>query len=142
MAVTKKTTPEAQGEAPEAITPVVPVENIQDVVKNEEQSKDAPEAQGEAPEVNEVVSNIQPSVEITNEAKTIGENGGPASIVSVEFDIPESVSKAPKDAVIKVLIKYPENYKGNKFFKDGDIKHVIAVTAKIFIKKGIGTIIE
>lgn len=140
MAGKNKTTPEAQGEAQEVITPELPVDNTQDVVKNEEQLIEAPEANGEAPEVNEVVTNIQPSVDITEEAKTIGEYDGLVSTVSVEFDIP--VNTKDKDVTVKILIKYPEDYQGEKFHKDGELKDVSIDTAEIYIKKGIGTITE
>ena len=103
-------------------------------------NKTTPEAQGEAQEVNEMVNNIQPSVEITEEAKTIGENDGLISTVSVEFDIP--VNTKAKDVTVNILIKYPENYQGEKFHKDGVLKDVSIDTADIYIKKGIGTITE
>ena len=43
------------------------------------------------------------------------------------------------DRLVKVEISYPKDFKGTKYFKDGDIKEVSPETAELFIQKGIAT---
>lgn len=45
----------------------------------------------------------------------------------------------PGSPLVKVLIKYPADWKKDKFFKDGDIKEVSPETAATFVEIGIAT---
>lgn len=48
----------------------------------------------------------------------------------------------PGSPLVKVLIKYPDDWKKDKFFKDGDIKEVSPETAATFVEIGIATMIN
>lgn len=49
----------------------------------------------------------------------------------------------PSEGTVKVKIKYPEKYKGPKFFRDGDIKEVHQSVADQFVNKlKIGTLVK
>ena len=48
----------------------------------------------------------------------------------------------PGSPLVKVLIKYPADWKKDKFFKDGDIKEVSPETAATFVEIGIATIVD
>lgn len=50
--------------------------------------------------------------------------------------------ETPEQKRAKVQIKYPDNWKKEKFLKDGDIKHVAPETAAEFVRQKIGTIIQ
>jgi hypothetical protein len=45
----------------------------------------------------------------------------------------------PGSPLVKVLIKYPTDWKKDKFFKDGDIKEVSPEAAATFIEIGIAS---
>lgn len=44
--------------------------------------------------------------------------------------------------LVKVLIKYPADWKKDKFFKDGDIKEVSPEAAGTFVEIGIATMCD
>lgn len=44
--------------------------------------------------------------------------------------------------MVKVLIKYPEEYKRKKYFKDGQVVSASPETAAEFVKRGIATMTE
>lgn len=44
--------------------------------------------------------------------------------------------------LVKVLIKYPADWKKDKFFKDGDIKEVSPEAAATFVEIAIATIVD
>jgi hypothetical protein len=48
----------------------------------------------------------------------------------------------PGSPLVKVLIKYPSDWKKDKFFKDGDIKEVSPETAATFVEIGIATMVD
>ena len=54
-------------------------------------------------------------------------------------------SSATKDnhnnGLTKVVIKYPDDYKGAKHFKDGDEKYMSKESAALFVGRGIATIV-
>jgi hypothetical protein len=48
----------------------------------------------------------------------------------------------PGSPLVKVLIKYPADWKKDKFFKDGDVKEVSPETAATFVEIGIATMAD
>lgn len=48
----------------------------------------------------------------------------------------------PGSPLVKVLIKYPADWKKDKFFKDGDVKEVSPETAATFVEIGIATMVD
>jgi hypothetical protein len=57
---------------------------------------------------------------------------------SVVINMPAPVV-TPGSPLVKVLIKYPPDWKKDKFFKDGDIVEVSPESAATFVEKGIAT---
>ncbi len=61
--------------------------------------------------------------------------------LSVESSFITDTSEAGVDpSVVKVLIKYPDDYSGRKYFRNGQVVECSKETADIFIKKGIATL--
>ena len=75
------------------------------------------------------------TTEVIADKKLPEENPG---VVEVNFLTPYPEVKEDK-SLVKVQIGYPENYKGKKFFTDGDIKGVSRQVADQFIELGIAT---
>lgn len=48
----------------------------------------------------------------------------------------------PGSPLVKVLIKYPADWKKDKFFKDGDVKEVSPEAAATFVEIGIATMYD
>jgi hypothetical protein len=46
------------------------------------------------------------------------------------------------NGLTKIKISYPKDFKGNKFYQDGDEKFVSAESAKQFVELGIATIMK
>jgi hypothetical protein len=63
------------------------------------------------------------------------------TVSKVEVNVPAHVV-TPGSPLVKVLIKYPDEWKKDKFFKDGDIKEVSPETAATFVEIGIATMVE
>jgi len=57
----------------------------------------------------------------------------------VEINMP-AYNVSSDTSLVKVLIKYPIDWKKDKFFKDGDIKEVSPETAATFMEIGIATL--
>ena len=72
-----------------------------------------------------------------NDIMTIGEDNTPANVTSVSLEINQKEVTQKDDSVVAIVIGYPEDYKGDKFFKDGDEREVAISIAEQFVKKGI-----
>jgi hypothetical protein len=65
------------------------------------------------------------------------------STVTVEMDTHQTGhTRASLSKIVKVLIKYPQDFMGVKYFTDGEVKEVSVETADIFIEKGIATLVN
>lgn len=62
-----------------------------------------------------------------------------AKYVSVELAIEQLLTV--KSEIVKVLIKYPEDWNKQKFFTDGETRDVHKNNAEIFIRQGIATLV-
>lgn len=63
------------------------------------------------------------------------------TVSRVEINVP-APAVTPGSSLVKVRIKYPDDWKRDKFFKDGDIKEVSPETAATFVEIGIATIVN
>ena len=63
------------------------------------------------------------------------------TVSKVEINMP-TATVTPGSPLVKVLIKYPADWKKDKFFKDGDIKEVSPETAATFVEIGIATMVD
>lgn len=63
------------------------------------------------------------------------------TVSTVEINMPAPTAAAGSP-LVKVLIKYPADWKKEKFFKDGDIKEVSPETAATFVEIGIATMAD
>lgn len=80
----------------------------------------------------------------SNIIMTVGDSNIPGHnieqhVVSISSSITHNNHHYKKTVLVKVLIKYPEDWSKDKFFKDGDVKEVALETAKTFIEIGIAT---
>lgn len=60
--------------------------------------------------------------------------------VSVSFEQKEVIFKNENDVTFEY--NYPKDYKGKKWFKDGDKTIISKESAELFIKQGIGKIVK
>lgn len=62
-----------------------------------------------------------------------------SSTVVVNMPVP---TVTPGSPLVKVLVKYPTDWKKDKFFKDGDIAEVSPESAATFVEIGIATMVD
>lgn len=62
------------------------------------------------------------------------------TMIDVSLSRPESVIKNSGDVLFR--IKYSDDFKGKKTFKDGDETIMSKETAEIFTKRGMGEIVK
>jgi hypothetical protein len=60
------------------------------------------------------------------------------TVSRVEINMP-TPAVTPGSPLVKVLIKYPTDWKKDKFFKNGDVKEVSPEAAATFVEIGIAT---
>lgn len=100
-----------------------------------------------SPAVTVEPENILEETQVTETAETIeAAEESESSAVTVEVPavtstvISSSATPAEEDTrLVKVLVKYPEEYKGRRILKDGKEYSVSPESAAVFIKKGIAS---
>jgi hypothetical protein len=79
------------------------------------------------------------------EIMTVGSNENRAGHNLVEYSttfISASIAGvAPTSDTVKVIILYPDKYKKQKYFKNGDVKEVSKEVAEQFIGMGIASLL-
>lgn len=77
------------------------------------------------------------------DGSTISNSGeGRNLTVSTVSIVSPAATATPGSLLVKVLIKYPSDWKKDKFFKDGDVKEVSPETADTFVEIGIATLVN
>lgn len=102
------------------------------VIVEEKQSEETPAINDTAVENTDDSKSSQPKTAVEMELP----------LVTSQVTSSSATETVEDKRLVKVLINYPEDYKGKKFFKDGDIKSTSPESAEAFIKAGFATKVE
>lgn len=92
--------------------------------------------------VTEVAEEQAPSQTIVEAKAEVKSNPLPLSLGVITTSVITKDAPPPVDtSLVKVLIKYPEDYAGKKYMQDGKVYETSKAGANEFVSKGIGTIV-